>query len=286
MVQDQASIVNIIMTNYLFAFVSAILTPCIHAARPRSQDPMLGDYAEPLRSHKCRPSDPESFPVVYAAFYLWYGNPETDGKWIHWNHITLPHWDKHIDAQHPRFNWNPPAEAHAPFRPLKGLYSSANNETLIQQFQEMADAGIDVAVTSWWGQANFKGKRDDADSGANTDLLMNQVLAAAEKSGVKVAIHVEPYGERNAWSVKDDIKYIHETYGHHPALYRRRRKDLSATNIYDPKWSGPSLPVFFLYDVSAQHVSRQDEKSEWRNMITEIRGSKYDGVLYGLYIGI
>ena len=30
---------------------------------------------------------------VHAFFYLWYGNPEVDGKWQHWDHEVLPHWD-------------------------------------------------------------------------------------------------------------------------------------------------------------------------------------------------
>ncbi|CAE8656086.1 unnamed protein product, partial [Polarella glacialis] len=34
-----------------------------------------------------------SKPAVHAAFYLWYGNPEVDGRWIHWNHKVLPHWE-------------------------------------------------------------------------------------------------------------------------------------------------------------------------------------------------
>jgi hypothetical protein len=26
------------------------------------------------------------FQGVHAAYYLWYGNPQTDGKYFHWNH--------------------------------------------------------------------------------------------------------------------------------------------------------------------------------------------------------
>ena len=29
---------------------------------------------------------------VDAFFYLWYGTPEIDGQWQHWNHEVLPHW--------------------------------------------------------------------------------------------------------------------------------------------------------------------------------------------------
>ena len=30
--------------------------------------------------------------TVFAFYYLWYGNPSTDGRWLHWNHSVLPHW--------------------------------------------------------------------------------------------------------------------------------------------------------------------------------------------------
>lgn len=30
--------------------------------------------------------DENPFAGVHAAYYLWYGNPASDGKWQHWNH--------------------------------------------------------------------------------------------------------------------------------------------------------------------------------------------------------
>ena len=35
-------------------------------------------------------------PTVHAAFYLWYGTPDVDGRWLHWDHATLPHWDEAV----------------------------------------------------------------------------------------------------------------------------------------------------------------------------------------------
>ena len=31
-----------------------------------------------------------------AFYYLWYGTPETDGAWRHWDHAVLPHWDARV----------------------------------------------------------------------------------------------------------------------------------------------------------------------------------------------
>jgi hypothetical protein len=52
-------------------------------------------------------SQPKSDEVVvvsnklHAFYYLWYGNPEHDGQWLHWNHRILPHWSQHIRDQYP-----------------------------------------------------------------------------------------------------------------------------------------------------------------------------------------
>lgn len=45
---------------------------------------------------------------LHAFFYLWYGNPETDGKYIHWNHRILPHWQEQVTKLYPTGNYQPP----------------------------------------------------------------------------------------------------------------------------------------------------------------------------------
>lgn len=207
-------------------------------------------------------------PAVHAAFYLWYGNPESDGRWVHWDHKVLPHWDPKVDAQFEQFNWRPPDEHHSPFRPARGLFSARDKEALQGQFAELAAAGVDSAMISWWGRKDWKGKRDDTDSGANTDELVPAVLEAAQLAGVSVSFHIEPYGGRTPETFLDDLRYIHKTYGSHPAVWRE----------------GPNnLPLFWLYDVSAQH-SRPDMQS-WRKALDKARGSEIDGVFMCLWIG-
>lgn len=50
--------------------VAAILTiPAI--ASPSVLDPCMG---------------------VHAFYYVWYGNPDTNDRWLHWDHEVLPHW--------------------------------------------------------------------------------------------------------------------------------------------------------------------------------------------------
>ena len=90
----------------------------------------------------------------------------------------LPHWDARVDARHPKFDWRPPEEPHSPFMPERGTYSCRDNATLRAQFRDLAEANVDSAMCSWWGRKDWKGKRDDAFSGANTDELMPAVLEA------------------------------------------------------------------------------------------------------------
>lgn len=206
--------------------------------------------------------------AVHAAFYLWYGNPESDGRWLHWNHKVLPHWDPAVDARHPKFSWSPPDEHHSPFRPSRGLFSARDNETLGGQFLDLAAAGVDSAMISWWGRRDWKGKRDDADSGANTDELVPAVLEAAKLAGVFVSFHIEPYGGRTPQTFLDDLRYIHEQYGPHPAVWREGAR---------------RLPVFWLYDVSAQHS--KGDAAAWREALGSVRGTEHDGIFLCLWIG-
>ena len=90
----------------------------------------------------------------HIFFYLWYGNPETDGRYMHWNHKVLPHWTESVNAQFPSVGKAfEPREIHAPFYPQRGCYSSRSTETLEAQFAEIRGTGVGVAVVSWWGAA-------------------------------------------------------------------------------------------------------------------------------------
>ena len=63
-----------------------------------------------------------------------------------------------------------------------------------------------VLVYSWWGR------------NGREDQLVRRTMDSADRYGIKVAFHIEPYGGRTAASVKNDIIYIYDTYGNHPAF--------------------------------------------------------------------
>ena len=47
---------------------------------------------------KFKPIQEKNYPKpsynVHAFYYAWYGNPELDDQWYHWNHEYLANWDK------------------------------------------------------------------------------------------------------------------------------------------------------------------------------------------------
>ena len=92
----------------------------------------------------------EACPFVHAAFYLWYGTPAIDGKWLHWDHRTMPHWTAKMNERFPPgVAHTPPDHAHSPYYPARGLYSSSDNATLLAQMRELAEAGVDPSAGSW-----------------------------------------------------------------------------------------------------------------------------------------
>ena len=231
---------------------------------------LLGVDVAP-RAHASAADDDKG---TFAFLYLWYGTPEGDGRWLHWDHAQLPHWQEAVRARYPpaSVRYLPPDDIHAPFYPERGLYSSRDPATLRSQFRGMRElGGISVAICSWWGRADGSSKGDS--QGVVTDALMPAVLDAASSAGVTVALHLEPYEGRDAESVARDLAYLADTYGAHPALARRSRLSVG----------GPPLPLLFVYD--AYHIA----PAQWARLLAPggdlcVRGGAADGNFVGLWL--
>jgi len=220
---------------------------------------------------------------VMAFMYLWYGDASTN--YSHWDHEVLPHWtdaenEKYKDAVGKRFA--PPHEIHAPFWPRRGLYRSDDPKVLSSQMEEMRSAGIGVAVISWWGRPDVPGTHDT--QGVSTDAAVPAVLEAAAKQGMSVAFHLEPYEGRTAETVAEDVAYIRERYGSHPAVFRSTKAALAdrspagcAASVAVPQSEGGE-PVFFVYD--SYHVSPTD----WASVLVAPGALAGKGVFLGLVL--
>ncbi|KAI7837064.1 hypothetical protein COHA_009063 [Chlorella ohadii] len=205
-----------------------------------------------------------------AFVYCWYGNPEHDGEYKHWNHEVLPHWQEHVSRQYPQIGrrFQPPQQLHSPYYPLRGPYSSADPEVLEDQFREMKRTGIGVAAVSWWGPVWRNGTHDT--QGVSTDERLPTLLAAAERAGMAIAFHLEPYPGRTAATVREDLQYL------------MRRPEVAASPAV--LRLGPQRrPLYFVYD--SYHISPAD----WAALLTpggegSMRGSDGDGVFIGLWL--
>lgn len=205
---------------------------------------------------------------VHGFFYLWYGNPENNGQYQHWNHEILPHWEDRINDLYKTIGqrYSPPDSIHSPYYPLRGPYSSKNPTTLQQQFDDCNRAGINTIVISWWGKKNESYATDT--QGVNTDLIMHDVFTAAEKdrNEIKIAIHLEPYPSRTAATVKDDVAYIIENYGNYTSFYRHNGK-----------------PLFYVYD--SYHILPH----QWSDILKKesdntLRNTNIDAIFLGLWL--
>ncbi len=74
-------------------------------------------------------------PQVAIFYYTWYGTPDRDGAWKHWSQRGAM----------------PPAALASAFYPVRGAYSSTDPAVLRAQMREIARAGVDTVIVSWWG---------------------------------------------------------------------------------------------------------------------------------------
>ena len=117
---------------------------------------------------------------VAIFYYPWYSTPAKDGRWDHW----------YVDH-------DGVSVLSTAYFPSRGLYSSSNARIVLAQMREIASAGIDTIVVSWWGFGSPEADR------------LPLVAQTAEQLGLSVAIHVEPYGGRVPAKAAEDIARLH-----------------------------------------------------------------------------
>lgn len=129
---------------------------------------------------------------VGIFYYPWYGIPSRDGSYAHW-------------AQEGRV---PPADIASNYYPARGPYSSSDPAVVNAQMQEIAAAGVDEVISSWWGW------------GSTEDQRLPQVIASARAYGLTVAVQIEPYVGRSVETVATDIGHLRELGITRVYLYR------------------------------------------------------------------
>src|SRR5436309_7786518 len=98
-------------------------------------------------------------------YYPWYGTPSWDGSYGHWDQ------NGHV----------PPLDLATSYYPARGPYSSADPKVVTAQMREIAGAGIQEVVSSWWGWGSLEDQR------------LPMIVGMAMKQGLRVAVQIEPY---------------------------------------------------------------------------------------------
>lgn len=247
---------------------------------PPTPAPTFHVDAPPAHVHRAASGDAERVvPVslcadIHAFYYPWYGSESVDGKWVHWNHPYLPHWEAEVTARYPKGRHKPPMDLGATFFPSLGAYSSRANATVDAHMLQLQRAGAGVLVVSWYPP----GLADE--NGVPSDGLVPHLLDACARHGLKLAFHSEPYKDRTPRTLRRDIEYIHKTYGPHPALYRAGVNRLPVVYVYDPyhvefsEWAKLLDP----------DRSRKAHQSGRGDAVQSIRGTEYDVVAVALLL--
>jgi hypothetical protein len=128
---------------------------------------------------------------VLAFYYAWYATPEHSGRWQHW---------EQVDAERQRIG----SSTHFP---LGGVYDSADPALVERHFTQMAEAGIDGVILSWWGP----GTRDG-------DHALALILDTAARHRLTVTIYLETAPGRDpVASATDALTHVLTKHGAHPA---------------------------------------------------------------------
>ena len=151
-----------------------------------------------------------------SFYYNWYGNPSVDGEMKHWMHpIALA--PGHSGDVGAISGLNDDIACN--FYPELGTYSSNDPEIIRKHIRMHIKANVGVLSVTWWGESDYGNQ--------SVSLLLDE----AAKVGAKVCFHIEPFNGRSPQTVRENIQYIVDTYGDHPAFYRTHGK-----------------PLFFIYD--------------------------------------
>jgi glycoprotein endo-alpha-1,2-mannosidase len=159
---------------------------------------------------------------VMAFYYTWYGRPENHGNWFQW-HDVKP--DEHDIASSTHY-------------PARGAYDSHDPETIDYHIQLAKDHGVDAFICTWWGQGHF------------VDRAFTRVLDRAKEKDFEVTIYWEDApdeGWKKVSQAVDDLVYVLEKYGSHPAFLKIDGK-----------------PVIFVYG----RVMGQISMDEWPRVIS------------------
>ncbi len=171
-------------------------------------------------------------------------------------------------AADPVFHWDqwgrrPPDDLAAKAVPRLGAYDSRSTAVLEQHARWIAEAGVGVINTSWWGRGSY------------TDRAVHRLMDVMAAHDIQVMFHLEPYSPRRGERLADDILYLLREFG------ERRRWDCFYFNEREDGRSGPVFKGFHTLlprrqrDCLGRLVELRDHVSTdvWRQSIDRLRAT-------------
>ena len=134
---------------------------------------------------------------IHIFYYPWYGNPQFNGEYRHWNHKILGNDESYFGAD----------DIGANFYPLMGCYRSYDPKIINLHMKQIKDAGIDVVTVSWLGEGSYE------------DGILMTLLDIAENNGLTINLHIEPF-YHTIKEIYTSLVYLESTYGYKQVIYK------------------------------------------------------------------
>lgn len=101
------------------AHMPRVVAPRPTVVAPRAESPVEAGAARSVKGDGLDPASaagrqtakvatpsrlqtPKVSSRLHAFYYPWYGSYPHDGRWSHWNHEQMAHWDKKVARKYPR----------------------------------------------------------------------------------------------------------------------------------------------------------------------------------------
>lgn len=150
-----------------------------------------------------------SAPYYATFFYQWSANAATDGFWSYWQD------NNHQPPQNWFANYLPDPDP-STFDPSRELYGSMDDATVYWQLRKLAEARIEVAISSWWGQNH---KTDTAFRKMITDV-MNRPDNPYPHLRLALYYENESASDPSVDQIVADLQYIRDNYAIYPWYFK------------------------------------------------------------------
>lgn len=197
-----------------------------------------GPKNDPVYTLKLPKHSVQNIHIFYTIPVKWYHSNDDSGSSI-------------LDLNVNRVHNNQPIIV---FYPMLGLYLP-DNKTLQHHLKNIELLGSAVLIITW--------------SPPFQKYLLKQLFDEVKHFNLKIAIEIDDYPNRTAYSLLNDIEYFHREFWHHESFYKVL---VASKNL--------QLPMFYIKNVATLTVS--DWSSIFSpNGIISIRGSPQDATFIG-----